>query len=65
MERGAGSKTAIEELKEEYGISTYPIVTVRDIISHLHGAEIDGTVYIDNEVKSRMEAYLEQYCVKL
>jgi orotate phosphoribosyltransferase len=65
MERGAGSKTAIEELKEEYGISTFPIVTVRDIIANLHRTEIDGTVYIDDEVKKRMEAYLEQYCVKL
>lgn len=65
MERGTGSKTAIEELKEEYGISTYPIVTVRDIIVNLYGTEIDGTVYIDNEVKKRMEDYLERYCVKL
>ncbi len=65
MERGTGSKTAIEELKEEYGIQTFPIVTVRDIIDNLHGTEIDGTVYIDDDMKKRMEAYLEQYCVKL
>lgn len=64
MERGSGSKTAIEELKEEYGISTYPIITVRDIITNLHGTEIDGRVPIDDEMKQRMETYLDTYCVK-
>lgn len=64
MERGTGNRTAIEELKEEYGITTYPIVTVRDIISSLYGTEIDGKTYIDDEMKKRMEAYLETYCVK-
>lgn len=64
MERGSGVRTAIEELKEEYGITTYPIITVRDIIKSLYGAEIDGKTYIDDEMKKRMEAYLETYCVK-
>lgn len=64
MERGAGNKTAIEEMKEEYGISTYPIITVRDIIEHLHHREIDGIVLIDDEMKRKMEDYLEAYCVK-
>jgi len=64
MERGSGSKTAIEELKAEFGISTYPIITVRDIITNLHGTEIDGKIYIDDEVKQKMEIYLDTYCVK-
>jgi orotate phosphoribosyltransferase len=64
MERGAGSKTAIEELKEEYGIQTYPIITVRDIIDHLHNREIDGRILIDDAMKGKMEDYLETYCVK-
>ncbi|MEL7658995.1 MAG: orotate phosphoribosyltransferase, partial [Bacillota bacterium] len=34
MERGTGSKTAIQELKEDNGIVTYPIITVRDILDH-------------------------------
>lgn len=64
MERGAGSKTAIEELKEEYGIATYPIITVRDIIAHLHQREIDGSVLIDGAMKQKMEDYLAMYCQK-
>ena len=54
-------KTAIMEVKEEYGIQVYPIVTVRDIIAYLHNRPVDGKVYIDDEMKAKMEAYLAQY----
>ncbi|QIB69638.1 orotate phosphoribosyltransferase [Aminipila butyrica] len=64
MERGQGDKTAIQEIEEEFGIKTYPLVTVREIIDTLHNAEVDGKVVIDDQMKERMEAYLEQYCVK-
>lgn len=64
MERGSGNKTAIQEIEEEFGIKTYPLVTVREIIDTLHNVEIDGKVYIDDAMKTRMEAYLEEYCVK-
>lgn len=64
MERGKGEKTAIQEVYEEFGIVTYPIVTVKEIIDILHNNPVDGKVYIDDEMKARMEAYMEQYCVK-
>ncbi len=64
MERGAGAMTAIEELREEYGITAYPIVTVRDIITNLHGTAIDGRICINDEMKQKMEEYLDTYCVK-
>ena len=46
---------------KDHGIAVYPIVTVREIIAFLHNREIDGKVYIDDEMKAKMEAYLEQY----
>ena len=64
MEKGKGEKTAIQEVYEEFGIVTYPIVTVREIIEILHNDPVDGKIYIDDEMKARMEAYMEQYCVK-
>ncbi len=64
MERGSGSKTAIEELREEYEIPTYSILTVIDIINHLYQREIAGKVLINDEMKQKMEDYLETYCVK-
>ncbi len=61
MEKGTGEKTTINELREQYGIAVHPIVTVRQVIDFLHNREIDGKVYIDDEMKGKMEAYLEQY----
>ena len=63
MERGVGNKTPIAEIYEEFGIETYPIVTVREIIDALYNREVDGKVYIDDAMKDAMEAYLEKYCV--
>ncbi len=61
MEKGTGEKTTINELREQYGIAVHPIVTVRQVIDFLHNREIDGKIYIDDEMKGKMEAYLEQY----
>ena len=61
MERGTGEKTTINELREQYGIRVFPIVTVRQVIDFLYNREIDGRVYIDDAMKERMEAYLNQY----
>lgn len=64
MEKGQGERTAIQEIYEEFGIQTYPIVTVREIIDTLHNTPVDGKVYIDDAMKEKMETYLDQYCVK-
>ena len=61
MERGTRECSTLDELREDYGIAVHPIVTVREIISFLHNREIDGRVYIDDQMKGKMEAYLEQY----
>lgn len=61
MERGKGELSAIQEIKAEYGIDTYPIVTVREIIETLHNAPVDGQVIVDDEMREKMEAYLRQY----
>jgi len=63
-ERGRGDKSAIQEMREEFGIPVYPIVTAREIIDALYNVEVDGKVYIDDAVKAKMEAYLAQYGVK-
>ena len=63
MERGSGSKTPIAEIWEEFGIKTYPIVNVREIIDTLYNREVGGKIYLDDEKKAEMEAYLEKYCV--
>ena len=61
MERGTRDCSTLDELREDYGITVCPIVTVREIIAFLHNREVDGTVYIDDAVKARMETYLAEY----
>lgn len=62
MERGQSGTTAIKEIGTEFGIKVHPIVTVRDIIDHLYNRELDGKVILDDEIRARMEKYLEAYC---
>ncbi|MBE6022343.1 MAG: orotate phosphoribosyltransferase [Cellulosilyticum sp.] len=64
MERGLENKTAIEQIYDDYGFKVYPIVNVKEVIEALHNNPVDGKVYIDDEMKAKMEAYLEEYCVK-
>ena len=55
MERGTRDCTTLDELRQDYGIRVYPIVTVRDIMDCLHN------VSIDDAMLARMEDYLAQY----
>ena len=64
MERGTRECSTLDELREDYGIQVFPIVTVREVISFLHNNPIDGKVYIDDDMKAKMEAYLEEYGAK-
>lgn len=62
MERGTGLRTAIREIWEEYGIPTFPIVNVHDILGCLHNTPLDGKILIDDALAGRMKAYLSEYC---
>lgn len=64
MERGLENKTAIQQIYDDYGFKVYPIVNVKEVIEVLHNHPVDGKVYIDDAMKAKMEAYLEEYCVK-
>lgn len=63
MERGKGELSAIQEIKEEFALPVFSIVNVKEIIQHLQQREIDGKVYIDDTMKTRMEGYLSEYGV--
>jgi orotate phosphoribosyltransferase len=62
MERGQNNLTATQEVKQEFGITVHPIVTVADIITHLHNREVNGKIFIDNTMRDKMEAYIAKYC---
>jgi orotate phosphoribosyltransferase len=64
MEKGAGEKSAVQEIREGMGIPVYPIVTLDDIVSHLHGRSVDGKAAIDDAMKARIDEYRAKYGVK-
>jgi orotate phosphoribosyltransferase len=60
-EKGSGNRSALQELREDYGIETYAIVNIHEIVRHLYNREIDGKVVLDAGRKQQIEAYLAVY----
>lgn len=63
MEKGKLDKSAQEEIKEHFGITTYSIVTMKEVVEYLYNRELKGKVYIDNAMKASIESYYEKYGV--
>jgi orotate phosphoribosyltransferase len=63
MERGQGSKSALSEIEENYGIKTTAIVTMKEVVEHLYNRPYKGKVVIDDKLKAAIDAYYEQYGV--
>ena len=61
MERGQGSKSALSEIKEKYGLKTTAIVTMAEVIEHLYNKEYKGKMIIDYALKASIDAYYAQY----
>ncbi|MBR1444697.1 MAG: orotate phosphoribosyltransferase [Firmicutes bacterium] len=58
MEKGKNDISAIQEIKEDFGITVHPIVTILDIIECIKDGSIDGAQYLD-----KMLEYREKYGV--
>lgn len=61
MEKGKGEKSAQEEIKEVFGIQTYSIVTMKEVVDYLYNRELNGKIYIDDKIKVAIEKYYEKY----
>ncbi|MCM1154088.1 MAG: orotate phosphoribosyltransferase [Roseburia sp.] len=65
MERGLTStKSALDEIREKYGFEANAIVTMDDVVTCLYNKPCKGKVYIDDTLKTAIDAYYEQYGVK-
>ncbi len=64
MERGQGTKSALEEIRETYGIDTTAIVTMEEVVEHLYNRPYKGRIIIDDALKGAIDAYYEQYGVR-
>ena len=58
-ERGKGDKGALDEIKDLYGFETSAIVSMNEVIDYLVEKKV-----IDDELKSRLDAYYAEYGVK-
>ena len=63
MEKGTTDLTAIDQAKVDFGMDVFSIVNVREIIEYLHNRNV-GTILIDDNMKAKMEDYLDQYGAK-
>lgn len=61
MERGKGTKSALAEIQENYGLGTTAIVTMADVVEHLYNKPYQGKIIIDDTLKAAIDAYYEQY----
>lgn len=61
MERGKGTKCALDEIKETYGFETSAIVTMAEVREHLENREVKGKVVINSEIATAIDAYYKEY----
>lgn len=56
QERGTGERSALSEVQHEFGIKTFAIVSIDEVLEHLRGREFRGQVVLD---EARYAAALE------
>jgi len=61
MERGTTEQNALAEIRDSYGMPTFAIVTIEEVMEHLRGREVDGTVVLTDELYAAMRAYRQHY----
>lgn len=61
MEKGTGDLSAIAQVEADFGIRTFAIVTIEEVVEYLHNREIDGKVVIDDSMKEMIAAYRTKY----
>jgi orotate phosphoribosyltransferase len=61
MEKGQGSKSALAEIEEVYGIKTTAIVNMEEVVEHLYNKSYNGNIIIDDILKTAIDAYYKQY----
>lgn len=61
MEKGKGNQSALSELKGEFGINTFAIVNLDEIINHLHNNPIDGKIVLNDVIFEKINEYRKIY----
>lgn len=64
MERGKGTKSALDEIQETYGFPAAAIVTMAEVMEYLYQREYNGSILIDDTVKRAIDDYYALYGAK-
>jgi len=60
-ERGTGERSALAEIRAEFGIQTFAIVDIDEVLEHLLGREVDGRVVLDEVRYQQALEYRRRY----
>jgi orotate phosphoribosyltransferase len=61
MEKGTGERSALQEVQDSFGMKACAIVTLDEVVSHLHGRVLNGRVVLDDTIKARIGEYRARY----
>ena len=61
MECGKGDESALQEIKNTYGFDANAIVSMEEVVEHLHNKPCLGEVIIDDRLKAAIDAYYKEY----
>jgi orotate phosphoribosyltransferase len=61
LERGTGTQNALSQIRDDYGMPTFAIVTIDDVVSQLRAHPVDGKLVLDEPTYRRVLAYREQH----
>jgi orotate phosphoribosyltransferase len=61
MERGPGGQSALAEVRDEFGLDAFAVVTIDEILAYLRGRSIGGRVVLDEALHTRCLAYRAEY----
>lgn len=65
MEKGLGTdKSALDDIKDKYGIDARAIVNMNEVTEYLYNKEINGQVIIDDTIKAAIDEYYKEYGAK-
>ena len=53
QEKGTGDLSAVQEVKRDFGVTVYPIVTMEDIIDSIRNNIVPGKEYLEKMLEYR------------
>lgn len=64
LEKGTGDRSALCELQQQYGFKAHSIVTMQEVVEHLHTRELNGKILIDDKMREKIEEYYKVYGIR-